>query len=193
MVVVAGGNAEVRGNALGIACAVGSMLIFTTYYLINRRVRFTHNMDPIEWITGIMVFAALAITPVALLTSSPDDYRQVGGMDWLYLAFVGGVIGIVGHTMMSWAHKFIPASRSSLYLLGMNVVAVSAAWPLHDEPVTLVQVLGGRHRARVAGRGGQPSGQRPGHPRPPAGRAGPRRDPGPHLRLTRGSAVPAPD
>jgi drug/metabolite transporter (DMT)-like permease len=143
VVVVTGGNAEVRGNALGIACAVGSMLIFTTYYLINRRVRFTHNMDPIEWITGIMVFAALAITPVALLTSSPDDYRQVGGIDWLYLAFVGGIIGIVGHTMMSWAHKFIPASRSSLYLLGMNIVAVSAAWPLHDEPVTVIQVVGG--------------------------------------------------
>ena len=143
VVVITGGNAEVRGNTLGIVCAVASMLVFTTYYLINRRVRFTHNMDPIEWITGIMVFAALAITPVALLASSPGDYGQVGGLDWLYLAFVGGVIGIVGHTLMSWAHKYIPASRSSLYLLGMNVVAVSAAWPLHDEPVTLLQVIGG--------------------------------------------------
>ena len=25
----------------------------------------------------------------------------------------------------------------------MNVIAVSAAWPLHHEPITLVQALGG--------------------------------------------------
>ena len=45
--------------------------------------------------------------------------------------------------MMSWAHKFIPAARSSLFLLAMNVVAIGAAWPLHDEPVTLMQAVGG--------------------------------------------------
>jgi drug/metabolite transporter (DMT)-like permease len=56
---------------------------------------------------------------------------------------VAGVVGIVGHTLMSWAHRFVAAARSSLILLGMNVVAIAAAWPLHDEPVTLLQALGG--------------------------------------------------
>ena len=45
--------------------------------------------------------------------------------------------------MMSWAHRFIPAARSSLILLAMNIVAIAAAWPIHDEPVTLVQAAGG--------------------------------------------------
>ena len=44
---------------------------------------------------------------------------------------------------MSWAHRFIPAARSSLILLAMNVVAIAAAWPIHDEPVTLLQAAGG--------------------------------------------------
>jgi drug/metabolite transporter (DMT)-like permease len=52
------------------------------------------------------------------------------------------VVGIVGHTMMSWAHRFIPAGRSSLILLAMNVVAIVAAWPIHDEPVTWIQAAG---------------------------------------------------
>ena len=64
-------------------------------------------------------------------------------MDWVYLLFVAVVVGIVGHTMMSWAHRFIPAARSSLILLAMNVVAIAAAWPIHDEPVTFVQAAGG--------------------------------------------------
>ena len=49
---------------------------------------------------------------------SVDDYRQVAGADWLYLLFVAVIVGIVGHTMMSWAHRFIPAARSSLYPAG---------------------------------------------------------------------------
>ena len=122
---------------------VTAMLTFTAYYLINRRVRSTTAIAPMEWMCGVTLFAAIAITPVALATSSPDDYRQLAGADWVYLLFVAVVVGIVGHTMMSWAHKFIPAARSSLFLLAMNVVAIAAAWPLHDEPVTLMQAVGG--------------------------------------------------
>jgi len=142
-VVVLGGQDAVRGDALGILLGVAGMLTFTAYSLINRRVRFGTGIDPLQWTAGITLVAGLTITPIALALCSPADYRQLAGADWLYLAFVAGVVGIVSHTMMSWAHRFIPASRSSLFLLGAKVVAISAAWPLHDEPVTLLQVLGG--------------------------------------------------
>ena len=142
VVVVLGGRDDVQGDALGYLFGVGSMLTFTAYSLINRRVRSGTSMDPLQWMAGITLFASLTVTPVALALSSPGDYGELGGADWLYLAFVAGVVGVVSHTMMSWVHAFIPASRSSLFLLGAKVVAISAAWPLHDEPVTLVQVLG---------------------------------------------------
>jgi drug/metabolite transporter (DMT)-like permease len=143
VVAILGGNPEVRGDVTGVVFGVASMLTFTGYYLLNRRVRSTTVIDPIQWMAGVTFFAALTITPLALATSSAADYGQLGGVDWLYLAFVAGVVGILGHTLMSWAHKFIPAARSSLFLLAMNVVAISAAWPLHHEPVTLVQAIGG--------------------------------------------------
>ena len=142
-VVILGGGPEVRGDTLGILYAFASMLSFTAYYLLNRRVRSTTPIDPIQWMAGVTLFAGVAITPLALATSSPDDYRQLAGADWLYLGFVALVVGIVGHTLMSWVHKFTPAARSSLSLLAMNVVAIGAAWPLHDEPVTVLQALGG--------------------------------------------------
>lgn len=44
---------------------------------------------------------------------------------------------------MAWVHRFVDATRSSLYLLSMNVVAIVAAWLIHDEPLTLVQIGGG--------------------------------------------------
>lgn len=142
-VVILGGDPEVRGSAFGAALGVGALLTFTIYYVINRKVRATTDIDPVQWMAGVTLFAGLTVSPLALAASSWDDYRRLGGADWLYLAFVAVIVGIVGHTMMSWSHRFIPASRSSLYLLAMNVVAVTAAWPIHDEPVTLIQALGG--------------------------------------------------
>jgi drug/metabolite transporter (DMT)-like permease len=143
VVAILGGDPEVRGSALGILFGVASMLTFTGYYLINRRTRATTPISPMEWMSGVTLFAGLFVTPLALATCSLDDYRQLAGADWLYLLFVALVVGIVGHTMMSWAHRFIPAARSSLFLLAMNIVAIGAAWPIHDEPVTLVQAVGG--------------------------------------------------
>ena len=143
VVAILGGKPEVRGDAVGIVFGVGSMLTFTAYYLLNRRARSMTPIRPMEWMAGVTLFAGLFITPIALATSSVDDYRQVAGADWLYLLFVAVIVGIVGHTLMSWAHRFIPAARSSLILLAMNVVAIAAAWPIHDEPVTLLQAAGG--------------------------------------------------
>jgi len=143
VVAILGGDPEVRGSALGVLFGVASMLTFTGYYVINRRTRATTPISPMEWMCGVTLFAGLFVTPIALATCSLDDYRQLGRADWVYLLFVALVVGIVGHTMMSWAHRFIPAARSSLFLLAMNVVAIGAAWPIHDEPVTLVQALGG--------------------------------------------------
>ena len=143
VVAILGGDPEVRGSPIGIVFGVASMLTFTGYYLINRRARATTPISPMEWMCGVTLFAGLFITPIALVTQSADDYGQLGGADWLYLLFVAVVVGIVGHTMMSWAHRFIPAARSSLFLLAMNVVAIAAAWPIHDEPVTALQAAGG--------------------------------------------------
>ncbi len=169
-VVVLGGSPEVRGDALGFVLGVSSMLTFTAYYLLNRRVRATTSIDAMQWMAGITFFAGLTITPLALATASPGDYGQLAGVDWLYLAFVAGIVGIVGHTMMSWAHGYIPASRSSLSLLAMNVVAISAAWPLHDEPVTLVQALGGGIvLGAVAAVVSRPAGMTVGAPPVPSG------------------------
>jgi len=142
-VAILGGDPEVRGSALGILFGLASMLTFTGYYLINRRARSTTPISPMAWMCGVTLFAGLFITPLALATSSVDDYQQLAGADWVYLLFVAVVVGIVGHTMMSWAHGYIPAARSSLFLLGMNVVAIGAAWPIHDEPITWLQALGG--------------------------------------------------
>jgi drug/metabolite transporter (DMT)-like permease len=143
LLVVLGGDNQVRTETVGLVCGVASLLTFTAYYVSNRLARSTTEIDALQWMAGVTLTAGLAVTPVALLGSAPGDYGRLAGADWAYMFFVAVVVGIAGHTMMSWAHKFIAASRSSLYLLGMNVVAMTAAWPINGEPMDIGQAFGG--------------------------------------------------
>jgi drug/metabolite transporter (DMT)-like permease len=119
------------------------MLTFTAYFLIVRHVRSTQPISAFEWMAGAIFFSAVTVSiPAALLTSG-SDWAQFGGTDWLYLGFVMVFVGIAGHVIMSWVTRYVQASRSSLYLLAMNVVAVGVAWPIHHEPVTGWQAMGG--------------------------------------------------
>jgi drug/metabolite transporter (DMT)-like permease len=144
-VVIFGAGPEVHTSALGVLLSALSLLTFTIYFLATKlaRGRSGQPISALEWMVGATFFAALAITPVALVVSDRADYGKVNGVDWLWMAFVVCVTGIVGHALMSWVHRFVQASRSSLCLLAMNVVAIAAAWPIHHEPITLVQALGG--------------------------------------------------
>lgn len=143
-VVVLGAGRTVHSSALGVVYALASQVTFIVYFLLTKRVRSAEpDLNPLEWMAGISLFAALAVTPWALATSSAADYRAVNGIDWLWMAFIVLVTGMAGHVLMTWTHSYIAASRSSLYLLVQNVVAILAAWPIHHEPITLIQGLGG--------------------------------------------------
>lgn len=144
-VVVLGAGAELQTSALGVVYAVAAMVMFTFYFLLTRRARSTtaDDVGPLAWMAGVSLAAALTVTPWALATSSAADYRAVNGIDWLWMAFMVGITGIAGHVLMAWTHRYIEATRSSLYLLSMNIVAIGAAWFIHDEPLTSLQLLGG--------------------------------------------------
>ncbi len=142
-VVVLGAGKGLRATPGGLALAVAAMVTFTAYFLIAKRVRSTTNLTALEWMAGSTLFSALAITPVTLATMRADDFAQLAGLDWLWLLMVTLGVGVISHVMMSWVTRFVDASRSALYLLAFNVVAVAVAWPIHDEPLTGWQFIGG--------------------------------------------------
>lgn len=141
--VVVGAGAELRASALGVIFALTAMATFTVYFVLTRLVRSRTDVDPIDWMAAINVWAFLAIVPVAALTADRADFAMVGGRDWLWLAVLAYGTGVFGHVLMSWVHGYLEASRSSLSILVMNVVAVALAWPVHDEAVTWIQALAG--------------------------------------------------
>ncbi|MDA3040006.1 MAG: DMT family transporter [Actinomycetota bacterium] len=143
VVVVLGGGRGFEVSTPAIVYSVVSQLFFTFYFVETKRVRSRNPIDSIEWMAGVTLFAALTVTPWALITSDRADYLAVNGLDWVWLAFIIIFTGGLGHVLMAWVLKYIDASRSSLYLLSMNIVAIGVAWLIHDEPLSVVQLAGG--------------------------------------------------
>ncbi len=142
-IVVATGGDGFEVSAAALIYAAVSQFLFIAYFLLTKRERSRHDIDSVQWMASVVIWAAIAVTPWALLTSSAEDYRAIDEWDWLWLALIIVFTGGLGHIVMAWVHRYVEASRSSLFLLSMNVVAILAAWVIHDEPLTVVQMLGG--------------------------------------------------
>jgi drug/metabolite transporter (DMT)-like permease len=125
-----------------VVLSFGSLFTYCGFYLLNRHVRSTTAIEPMQFMAGCTLFAALAVTPFALLGSNRGDFDQLGGSDWWYLLFAAVGLSTIAHGSMSWLHKYVVAARSSLIILASNVVAIAAAWWIHDEPITIAQAVG---------------------------------------------------
>ena len=141
--VVLGAGSELRASGVGLGFAILAVLTFTTYFVLTRLARSSDPVDPVEWMASINLWAFLAAIPPGLFLIDAGDFGEFGAEDWLWLVVLAYMTGVFGHVLMSWVHGYVEATRSSLTLLSMNVWAVLLAWPVHDEPVTIVQALAG--------------------------------------------------
>jgi len=137
---VAVGPGVPRGEQLtGDALAVGSLVAFTGYWLVSKRV-ISASADSDRYTFGVMLVAAVAMTPVALLCGQP--LAPVRPADWFWLALLALVPGS-GHLLFNFAHRFIDVSVSSVVSAGNPVVASLLALIVLGEPLDAVQIAGG--------------------------------------------------
>ena len=141
--VVLGAGSELRTSWWGIGFALLSLMTFTSYFVLTRLARADGEVDAIEWMAGINIWAFLSTIPPVLILADGSDWSQFGGTDWLWISVIAVVTGLFGHVLMTWVHGHIEVARSSLYILTMHLVAVGLAWLIHGETITWVQALAG--------------------------------------------------
>lgn len=125
---------SLRGDVL----AAVSLLAWTAYFVVSKRVRAT--VPALEYMTAVTIVAAIVVTPVLLLSSEP--LGSVRAVDWAWLAvFVAGGSG--GHLLLAWAHPRVDVTVSSLLMLGLPVVSGFAALVVLGQPVRPLEVAGG--------------------------------------------------
>ena len=141
--VILGAGAELRSSVLGVVLAFSAMVMFSAYFVLTRLARSTTDVDPLEWMAGITIWACIITVAPALVAAGRTDWAAIDRVDLWWLTVMSLTTGLLGHVLMSWVHGYLEAARSSLFLLLMNAVAVGLAWPVHDEPITALQALGG--------------------------------------------------
>lgn len=141
--VILGAGPELRTSVLGLVLSLSALSTFSVYFVLTRLARSSDDVDPVEWMAGINLWSFLAAVPPAFFLIEWDDFGQLDRRDLFWLVVLAYLTGVFGHVLMSWVHGYIEAARSALYLLAMNIVAVGLAWPIHGEPVTVRQVVGG--------------------------------------------------
>jgi uncharacterized membrane protein len=134
-----GRESRTANTSRGDALAVGSLVAFTGYWLVSKRV-IGVSADSEGYTFGVMLVAAVAMTPVAFLCG--DRLGPVRPADWFWLALLALVPGS-GHLLFNFAHRFVDVSVSSVVSAGNPIIASLLALLVLGEPLDAVQIAGG--------------------------------------------------
>jgi drug/metabolite transporter (DMT)-like permease len=119
------GGSALRGDLL----ALGGGVMAAVYFLIGRRVRRTVSLA--EYVATSYGTAAVLVLLLCLATRTrltgfaPSTYG--------YLALLGVVPQLIGHSTINWALKRLSASRVSVFVLGEPVGSTLLAMGLFRE------------------------------------------------------------
>jgi drug/metabolite transporter (DMT)-like permease len=138
-IVMLGSAETAEWHPLGDFLALLSVLTFTVYFLLTKRVRETEGA--LGYMTVVHLIAALVVTPAVLF--DPSGLGGLSTRDIAIILFFALVSGTGGQLVIGWAHRYVDVSVSSLMLLGVPVVAAAAAWVMLDEALTALQIAGG--------------------------------------------------
>ena len=130
------GGATLRGDVYALVNAV----MWAGYFVACKKVR-TDGVGAWAFMFGVSVMQVAVVAPWAIATST--DLSKVTTRDIGLLILMTCISGTVGHTLMVWAQKFVPASTSSLISLLMPVLSMIGAWLVFEQEINLVQFIGG--------------------------------------------------
>jgi drug/metabolite transporter (DMT)-like permease len=120
-----------------LVAALGT-LAFAGYWLFAKSAR--RQIPTLEFMSGVWVSAAIAITPVAI--ASGESFTTIAARDWAWIIALAVVPG-VGHVLMNWGHRYVDASVSSVIVILNAPVAAVAALVILGQPLSLFQIACG--------------------------------------------------
>jgi len=137
--VLLGRPDPVAADATGALLALAAALFYAGYLLLLTAARRGLHADTALFWASASAAAVLGLYGVL----GGDAFRGFPLHSWLAFAGVAVVTQVGGVVAIVWALRFLPATLSSVALLGQPVMAAGWAWVLLAEPVGLVQALGG--------------------------------------------------
>jgi drug/metabolite transporter (DMT)-like permease len=138
-IVVVGAAGGPEGNPLGMALAVANVLGFVGFFLVSKLSR--DEMDVLPFLLGTMTVAAVAVSVFAVASGQP--LGAVTRSDLLLALAVAAGPGAVGHFVMTWPLRWVPANVPPVLKLVQPILSGGLALVLLGQPVTGAHLGGG--------------------------------------------------
>jgi drug/metabolite transporter (DMT)-like permease len=139
-IVAVGSAGQPAWSPVGDLLALLGTVSWTSYWLFSKRARA--SASALEYMTSVMIAAALSVTPVALLTGGLPPATPTP-RDWTVLVAVALLPGMTGHLLVAWSHRHVESWLSALITQCSPVISAAMAWPVLGEPLTPLVVVGG--------------------------------------------------
>ena len=134
------GATDEGGNALlGDLLALGSLVAGAGMLLMMKHRRMG-GVAASSYTAGVFLVAALFETPVWLIAGAKGS---IEGDDWLYLVLLAVFSLAAGMGAMAWAQRHVSVAVSSVLSLGATVITAVGAWVFFDQPLAVMQIVGG--------------------------------------------------
>jgi drug/metabolite transporter (DMT)-like permease len=122
----------------GDVVAVVSLVCNSGWFLYGRIMRTNFPIDPFVFLLGTLSAAAVLITPIAFIENGGPGISRRG----LLFAACTMMSGTTAHTLVVWAHRCVPTSVSSPFLLGEAPLVAIGAWIFFGESVGVLAAVG---------------------------------------------------
>lgn len=124
------------GNFLAVVGAIAA----AAYFIIGRRLR--GHLSIVPYITVVYTIGAITLLVAALLAGDMAEIVELPLDVWVWIALLGLVPQLVGHTSFNYALGFLPAGYVSLVVLGEPIGSGFLAFMFLDETPVPLQLLG---------------------------------------------------
>jgi drug/metabolite transporter (DMT)-like permease len=115
-----------------MASAAGSMIALK--HLMKR-------YDP--WmLTGIQSAAGVVLFVPGALASNPATWSSVSASAWIAVVYLGGFVSLAAFGLYAVALSKLPASRASLAINAVPLIAVLSGWLVLGESLGPLQAIG---------------------------------------------------
>ena len=128
------------GGFVGDLFAIGAVISAVFYIILTRSVAKSVNAFDI---TGLQfIYGAVLFAPFYLFTAGRQEWSAIDATSVLVLVYLIFGATISGFLCYNFALSRIEASRASVYLNGIPIVATLAGWMVLGERMTLLQGFG---------------------------------------------------
>ncbi len=139
VIVVLTGSSGPEGDPLGMLLATLNVFAFALFFLFSKQGRA--HIDVLPFLFGVMLVAAVTVSAFVLAFDEP-----LGSIDGRSLALAAGIAlfpGLLGHFVMTWPLRYVPANVPPVIRLATPLLAGFFAWVFLSQPIGWSHVAGG--------------------------------------------------